>query len=175
MEALIALGLAMGIIAFSLAMARSGQHKADAARASGDLTRIIAEVHRLYATTDQAGYATLTAANLRAAGADLEDLWVPGSSTYRASAALVTLAPSNRIPGGTAAAGDGFSVTATSLKPEACTAVMTSLARDAVYATATNSGGTVLQVTGIPGTPTPTTVAAACNRPPAVTVALHFN
>lgn len=173
-EMMLALAVSLGVIAGAVATYKVAQAKSEASRASSDLARIVSEVQRLYGTTNQTGYGALTVTDLRARGADLEDLYVPAQLRYRAAAALVNVLPSARLPGGTGVAGDGFQIVATGMKPSMCENAIKTFAPTAAYISA-DSGGAAVEVTGVPGVPDHDTVVAACDRPPAVTLSLHFN
>ena len=174
-EMLLALSVSLGIIAGSVALYQTAQARSEASRASSDIGRILSEVQRLYGSTHQIGYGALTVLDLRARGADLEDLYVAAQQRYRAASAIVNVAPSTRLPGGgTGVAGDGFLVEIAGMKPRMCESAVNTFARSASFVSAV-AGGTEVTVTGVPGVPDHATVVAACDRPPAVTLRLHFN
>lgn len=173
-EMMLGMAVSLGVIAGAVALYKVAQGKSEASRASSDIARVISEVQRLYGSTNQTGYGALTVLDLRARGADLEDLYVPAQQRYRAAAALVNVAPSDRLPGGSGVAGDGFQIIATGMKPGMCENAIKTFAASASYISA-DSGGAAVVVTGVPGVANHATVVAACDRPPAVTLSLHFN
>ena len=173
-EMLLALSVSLGIIAGSVVLYQSGQSRTEASRVVSDIGRIVSETQRLYSSTAQLGYSELTVLDLRARGADLEDLYVLAQQRYRADTALVNLLPSAQIPNGVGVPGDGFVVEVAGLKPQACRYAVNTFARTASFITG-GAGGTETAIIGVPGVPDHTTVIAACDVPPAVTLRLHFN
>lgn len=173
-EMLLALSVSLGVIAGSVALYQSAQSRSEASRASSDIGRIISEVQRLYGSTHQTGYGAVSVLDLRARGADLEDLYIAAQQRYRAAAAVVNVAPSSRVPGGVGVAGDGFVIEVAGMKPRMCETAINTFARSASFISA-SAGGAEVTVTGVPGIPDHASVVAACDRPPAVTLQLHFN
>lgn len=175
LELMFGIGLSLTVAGVSIAMWRVSQERANANASVNDFGRIRGEIGRIYNTTSQEGYGSLTAENLRSRGADLEDLWVAAQTSYRLGASTVTVGPGNRVPGGTGNVGDSYRIVIQAAKPQACTQMMLASIKDAVAAEITDEGGTTTSIAGLPGNATEASIQQACNRPPSVRMQLDFN
>lgn len=175
LELMFGIGLSLTVAGVSIAMWRVSQDRANANSSVNDFGRIRGEIGRIYNTAAQEGYGSLTAANLRSRGADLEDLWVAAQNSYRIGSSTVTIVPGNRLPGGAGNVGDSYRLVIQAAKPQACTQIMLASIKDAVAAEITDAGGTATTITGLPGNATEASIQQACNRPPSVRMQMDFN
>lgn len=175
LELMFGIGLSLTVMGVSIAMWRVSQDRANANASVNDFGRLRGEIARIYNTTAQAGYGSLTPTELRARGADLNDLWLPAQSTFRVGASITTIGPGDRVPGGVGSPGDSFKIVIQAAGPQDCNQIMLASSKDAVAATITDQGGTAITISGLPGNALEQDIQNACSRPPAVRIELDFN